>query len=412
MSVFNARHFLRHISMPTLQEFTDAHSLVTSLSISWAEPQEVLPTAVCDAVDALESLLSSSDMQPPERDALEQNLHLWHDDLRRAHLMSNALSIKRFQLTCASDPEVLEAFAIRDAKEQSLWMLTFRKRAFKDAELHIAFQANANGKFWKKHRIQPGLNPTTDGDKLKAFGQGVAKLYKKVGGGDGAHIEVSKHPGTDNVQLTIYVEGPITALAHFSENIFKRVTTRIALETALVYEPSTGFLESVVKGGTKNHGAVLELFGKHIVEQTIDPEEVEKTQYKLNELRDGLEPFEDWSIYGVDTVRLRRAKFTPVGRTGISFQIEASAERHQDDAVKLARMDLKTHHSFESEYNLSGATLLVYLLPRGERRAGQFSFDLQSTGYSTIKNLSQKNQPIANAVLQSLNVIDVEEAGA
>jgi len=37
------------------------------------------------------------------------------------------------------------------------------------------------------------------------------------------------------VQLTIYVEGPITALAHFTENKFNRQTTRIALETAVVY---------------------------------------------------------------------------------------------------------------------------------------------------------------------------------
>ena len=212
------------------------------------------------------------------------------------------------------------------------------------------------------------------------------------------------------MQLTIYVEGPITALAHFSENSFKRITTRIALETALVYQRSTGFVESVVKGGARNHGAVLELFGQHVVGQTIVAEEIEKTRYKLNALRDGMmEPFEDWSKYGVDKVRLRRARFTPSGRTGISYQIEASSDKDQDDAIQLARSDLTIHHSFESEYNLSEATVMVYMLVTEGRRGKHFSFDLSSTGSSTIKNLSERNQPIALAVLLALNVIDPDE---
>ncbi len=413
MSIFNARHFLRHISMPTLREFTEAHPFGESLSIDWTEPEETLPTKVCDAADAIAASLSNSESPPGGREALEHSLYLWHDDLRRAHFMSNGLSIKQFQLACADDPEVLAAFADRDAKEQSLWMFTFRIRTFREAELHVAFQANTNGKYWKKHRIQAGLDPTNDLEKLNTFAREVAKLYKKVGAGDSTYIEVSKRPGTDSLQLTIYVEGPITALAHFSEKSFRRITTRIALEAALVYQSSTGFVESVVKGGSKNHGVLLELFGKHVVEQDIKPEEIEKSRYKLNILRDGMmEPYADWSKHGVEKVRLRRARFTPIDRTGISFQVEASPEKDQPDAIGLALMDLRVHHSFESEYNLSGATVMVYILPRGDRRRDQFSFDLYSSGSSTIKNLADRNQPIALAVLRALNVIDTEQAAS
>lgn len=411
MRIFNPPHFLRHISMPTLREFTDGHHFGPSLVIDWAGPEDQLPQAVNAAVAAIEATLADSELAPEVRIDIERKLHLWRDDLRRAHVMSNELSIKFFQMACATDREAMEAFSTRDAREQSLWMLTFRNKVFRDAEMHVAFQANSNGKYWKKHRIQAGLDPTTDQDKLKAFGHEVAKLYKKVGGGDGTHIEVAKHPNGDSIQLSIYVEGPITALAHFSENSFKRITTRIALETALVYQPSTGFVESVVKGGAKNHGAVLELFGKHVVEQPITPEEIEKTRYKLNVLRDGMmEPFEDWSKHGVEKVRLRRARFTPVQRTGVSFQIEASPDKDKEDAMALALTDLKVHHSFESEYNLAGATVAVHILDGGDRRSGQFSFDLYSSGSSTIKNLSDRNQPIALAVLRALNVIDPEPA--
>ena len=221
---------------------------------------------------------------------------------------------------------------------------------------------------------------------------------------------MSKRAADGSVQLTIYIEGPITAIANFAGSCFTRINTRIALETALVYQPSTGFIETVVKGGAKNHTAVLELFGKHVVEQEIKPEEIERTKYKLNALRDGmLEPFEDWSKYGVEQIRLRRARFMPMGQTGTSFQVEASPAKDQQDAIQLALARLKVHHSFESEYNMIGASIIVYKLASEDEKVKHFSFDLNANGSSTIKNLSEKNQAIALAVLRSLNVIEPEE---
>ena len=413
MKIFNAAHFLRHVSMPTLREFTQAHPLASSLVIDWSEATDLLPTLVNEAVAGVDIVLRDSPLTALERETTERNLYLWHDDLRRAHLMSNELSIQEFRLSCADDVQVHEAFAGRDAREQSLWMLTHRDTVFRNAELHIAFQAKSNGKYWKKHRIQCGLEAVKDRVKLDAFCREVAKLYKSSGGGDNTHIEVSKRSNDGSVQLTIYVEGPVTAIAQFAENHFSRIQTRIALETALVYQPSTGYIETVVKGGAKNHVAVLELFGKHVVDQTIKPEEIEKKRYKLNVLRDGmLEPVEDWSAHGIEKVRLRRARFTPMGHTGHSVQVEASPAKDQQDAIALALDKLKVHHSFEAEYNLDGASVIVYTLPTETRKAGHFSFNVHATGSSTIKNLAEKNQPIALTVLRALNVIETDEAGA
>ena len=410
MKIFNAPHFLRHISMPTLFEFTQAHPLSSQLSIDWTQAEELLPGLVCDAVAALNASLATAQLTADQRESAEHNLHLWQDDLRRAHLMSNELSIREFQYACQDDREATEALVGRDAREQSLWMLTHRDKAFRDAELHIAFQAKSNGKYWKKHRIQSGLDAVQDRSKLDAFCREVAKLYKGEGAGDNTHIEVSKRSSDGSVQLTIYVEGPVTAIAQFAENHFKRIKTRIALETALVYQPATGFIETVVKGGAKNHVAVLELFGKHVVDQAIKPEEIEKKRYKLNVLRDGmLEPLEDWSAYGIEKVRLRRARFTPMGNTGNSVQVEASPGKDQEDAIALALDKLKVHHSFEAEYNMDGATVIVYTLPTESRKASHFSFNVHATGWSTIKNLADRNQPVALAVLGALDVIDADE---
>lgn len=410
MKIFSPAHFLRHVSMPTLREFTDAHPIASRLTIDWDSEPDTLPAKVNAAIDALHVSLAADGLSADEASAISEDLRLWHDDLRRVHLLTNDLASNEFHVACTDDPEALEAFASRDAREKALWVFHAREKLFRDVELNLAFQAKANGKYWKKHRIEAGLDLTNEREKLEAFSHEVAKLFEKSGGGKSTHIEQSIHASDGSVQLTIYVEGPITALAHFTENKFNRVTTRIALETAVVYQPATGVIESVVKGGSKNHQTVLQLFGKHVVGRDIQPEEIEKTRFKLNELRDGLETFEDLSHFGVEKIRLRRAQFRPRGSTGIAIRIEASAEQDQDDAIELARKTLQIRHSFETEYNLDGASVLVYLAPVDGQKPKRFSFDVYSTGSSTIKNLSEKNQPIANAVLQSLDVIEAEEA--
>lgn len=409
MKIFNPRHFLRHVSAPTLREFTQAHPIATHLPAGWDGDEDNLPATVNAAVDTLQATWEAGGLPDEAAGALSQALHLWHDDLRRVHLLSNDLAANEFHVACAEDPQALEAFASRDVREMALWVFHARDQLFRDVELHLAFQAKANGKYWKKHRIEAGLDLTREREKLEAFGHEVAKLFEKSGGGKSTHIEQSVHASDGSIQLTLYVEGPITALTHFTENRFNRVTTRIALETAVVYQPATGVIESVVKGGSKNHQAVLALFGQHVAGRDIQPAEIERARYQLNELRNGLETFEDLSHHGVEKVRLRRAQFRPRNSTGISIRIEASAEQNLDDAMDLAHKTLKVQHSFEAEYNLDGATVLVYLAPVEGQKPRRFSFDVYSTGSSTIKNLSETNQPIANAVLQSLNVIEMDE---
>ena len=413
MTIFNPAYFLRLISLPTLRQFTDAHPLGPELAIDWEQPEDSLPRLLTEALTVKQESLSDAELSSKDREDLEHKLHLWQDDLRRAHMMSNELAINEFLAASLPEQNFVSEFADRDTREKALWVLTYHPQIFRDVELHLAFQAKADGKYWKKHRIQASLEIPQERDKLEKFSNEVAKLYEKVGGGKSTHVELSHHASDKSIQLTIYVEGPVTALAHFSENSFKKMTTRIALETALVYQPATGVIESVVKGGAKNHAAVLELFGKHLVGQEIKPEEIEKKRYKLNELRDGmLEPFEDWSSHGIEKIRLRRARFSPKSTTGVAFQIEASPDKDQDDAIKLGLDTLKIHHSFETEYNLDGGSVVVIMKAEQGQKSKSFSFSLYSTGSSTIKNLSSTNQTIALTVLRALNVIDGDEGQA
>ncbi len=408
--IFTPAHFLRHVTMPTLREFTNAHSISKHLKIDWNEAAQTLPIKLHAAVEAVQASLSDGTRDADEITAVQQNLDLWQDDLRRVHLLSNDLASNDFHNSSASDPEVLEAFATRAVQEQALWVFHSRPQLFRDVELRLAFQAKANGKSWKKHRIERGLPLTQEKTNLDAFSLGVADLFIKSGAGKSTHVEKSVCISNGSIQLTIYVEGPITAQASFTKNKFKYISTRIALETAIVYQPATGIVESIIRGGSKNHDAMLHLFGKHVLGREIRPEEIEKTRFKLNELRDGIELFDDLSSLGVEKIRLRRAYFKPRSKKGVVIRIEATAEPGHDDAVELARKTLHFDHLFETEYDIAGVCMLVYMKALEGQKPKQFSFDVYTTGSSTIKNLSVKNQPIANAILSSLNVSDAEES--
>ena len=405
MKVFASKQFLLLISAATLRQYTEAHVLYPRLTLDWSLAPDTFATLIHDAVDALDVAMSAV-IDPIERKSIQQELSNWHDDLRRAHLLSNRLAIQELRSAIGEDAPALDAIADLPDTEIPLWMLAHRDAAFRNVELYLAFQAKSNGKYWKKHAIQPGLTPTREREDLEAFSSEVSKLYQKVGGGKSSHVEVIDRAADGSIQLAIYVEGPITALAHFSDKSFTRITTRMALETAIVYHPTTGQIETIVKGGAKNHAAVLQLFGTYIVKQEIAPEEIQKQRFDLNSLRDGLlEPRDDWSDHGVDKVRLRRATFSPIGTTGVNFQVEASPQEDQADAIALALSTLKYDRAFASSFNMTGASVIVYMETPPDGKAPHFSFDLYSSGSSTIKNLSEKNQPIANAVLTALDVI-------
>jgi len=140
MKIFNASHFLRHISAPILNEFTVAHILNSRLTTDWSLPPESVAAMVCGAVAAVEASLLDASMDPAERKAIEQDLWHWHDDLRRANLMSNGLAIQEFRNACADDVVAMAMFT-RDEREIAMWMLAFREKVFRDAELHLAFGA-------------------------------------------------------------------------------------------------------------------------------------------------------------------------------------------------------------------------------------------------------------------------------
>ncbi|WP_297505451.1 hypothetical protein [Ferrovum sp.] len=413
MKVFTSAHFLRQISIQSLREFTEDHILGTELNIEWNQPAESLLKQLSHDIADLELSLAQGTLSPDTVKDREHNLHLWHDDLRRIHLMSNTQAIEEFRSSLTKDLTAIDAFRTRDVREQAMWVFIHRNELFRTTELHMAFLAKTNGKYWKKHRIQSGLDIPQDRDKLETFCAEVAKLYEKAGGGKSTHVEYSKHTADDSIQLTLYVEGPVTALTHFEDKHFSRLTTRIALESAVVYRPATGEIETVVKGGAKNHAAMLTLFGTHVVGMAIDPTAVEMARYNLDALRSGvLEPFDSWTSIGVTKVRLRRARFTPHKKTGISFQVEAPSEPDQTDAIGVARDHLKINQTFEAEYHINGATFLVYLLERDGKKPRHFSFDVYATGSSTIKNLTEKNQTTAEAVLKGLQIVDHIQANS
>ncbi|MGV1045322.1 MAG: glycine hydroxymethyltransferase [Limnohabitans sp.] len=376
--------------------------------IDWSQPEKNIPKALFSDIRRLEAVQADELTSLEKKQSITLGLVRWQDDLKRTFCMANDSAINEFRHALACDPEATVVFGAGSPEDIALWVLVYREKVFRDAELHLAFQAKTHGKYWKQHLIPKGLDITHDQARLDKFCEEVAQIYQKVGAGKSSHVEVTERAQDGSVQVTIYVEGPLTVIAHFEKNQFNRLSTRIALETALVYHPSNGIVESVVKGGAKNHTAVLELFGKHIVGQEITPDVVEKKEFRLNALRDEmLEPVLDWSKHGVHKVRLRRAKFTPVGRAGVSFQIDVPPDMDKPDAMEEAKENLRVRHYFDAEYAMESATLIVYMSPAQDGKAEHFSFGIQRLGASTIKNLSSKNQAIAYEVLKALDIIDV-----
>lgn len=400
MKIFNARHVLRHVADAILKAFMDARGYSGHFPVDWSLKEGALAEALGQAVEDFDA---EADLEPEVRAGRNEILANWHHDLRRAFQMAHGPGTRAFLNACNNDDSVLQAFLDLNDHEKALWMLTYREDNFRAAELEIAFRAKSNGKFWKKHRIPTGMAIPRSRSELETFAREVAKLYRKEGAGQQTHVEITDRFLDGGVQITLYIEGPKTDLPQFAQTGFTRTSVRIALETAILYNQRTGVVETIVKGGVKNHKAVLGLFGTLIVRRELTLEAIQQEHFNLNALRDDIELFGGWASVGIQKARLRRAKFVPTDDTAVTAQFEASPDMLEPDALAIARTRLRIATTMESEYNLSSTTIMVYKRP--EDRGSHFSFDCAAGGTSTIKNLSEDNQILANRLLLALHVV-------
>jgi len=74
MSIFNPPHFLRHIGMPTLREFTEAHALGAHLTLDWTLDEVALPAMVSQAVEALATELPTREITTEARTLLREEV--------------------------------------------------------------------------------------------------------------------------------------------------------------------------------------------------------------------------------------------------------------------------------------------------------------------------------------------------
>lgn len=389
MKIFNPTHLLRQIPKSSLEEFFRDRGYIEQLAIDWS-------LADAAVANALGSALADEKNQDISADI--------HHEMQRVFRMANDAGIKAMHNACGVDNELIENFdSAVNNHERALWTLKNREDKFRAAELQLAFQGKANGKLWKKHKIPKGLTLSRTRAELDAFGDAIARLYRKEGAGRKHHVEIHDRHIDGLIQLSFYVEGPKSDSTEFGTDGFLRRPIRPAIETGLLYDPSSGEIESIVTGGVRNHQKVLEIFGEHVLKQKIEPILIEKQTYFLNNLRDGIDLF-DPAALGIEKARLRRGKFCRKDRSGVSFAIESSLEIGAPDAAAIAKTSLRVDASITAEFDLQAVTIIIYRTDPQTGKPSHFSFDCTSAGSSSIKNLSTENANIARAVLDECGV--------
>ena len=399
MKIYNPRHLLNHLTTPVIRDFVETREFGDAIQVDWALTENELRKALDTAVDAL--AVAEDEESEDERIRKDDVLTRWYFDLDRAFHMASQAGTLAFLNACKNDEAVIEKFAGLNEHEKAFWMLAHYEDQFRAAELELIFNDKVRGRSWRRFKMNAGGAVKEDRASLEAFASEVAKLYRKIGAGRSADIEVTKRHHEGRIQLTIYVIGPKTAIPQFTDKGFRHTTVNVTLETAILYSPGTGVVESIAKGGKSAHKAILQKFGEIVLGEKIKLEEIEASRYHLDNLRDGLETFTDLDSMGIEKVRLRRVRFVPKTATSTSYLVEASSDINDPDAIALAKQGLKIIHSLVADYDLDTATVIVY---RKAPDQGHFSFDCSVWGTSSIKSLHERHQPLARRLLRELQV--------
>jgi hypothetical protein len=183
----------------------------------------------------------------------------------------------------------------------------------------------------------------------------------------------------------------------FVERKFRRRVAFPAKEAAIVYEPETGSVSTVVKGGKPAHEVLREAFARHLLK--VDPkfDLIVQRPFKLDELAKvpALAPEPE---YGVTSVRVRKLGLSPRRYDGALLTLQAPAGDNSVSVFDLADQWLSGRSPACGKFSVVHATIALHCPPSPDRkRPKTINIELTKPNTSNLKDLTEADRIIAEA---------------
>ncbi|QQR68414.1 MAG: hypothetical protein IPI58_06050 [Alphaproteobacteria bacterium] len=248
------RTVVNHIPKAVLKKYCDFHQVPFATPIDWTQDDKAVASALEEAINAL----PKSDYDP------------LHSHLERINVVASDRGIRAL-INASDKPAEMEKRlkAMENSHHRAMAVFLEDNDLFKIAEELLFVDFRAEGRSWQHCAIKMdgALDDITE-DDANEFAFEVAKIiHHNFNDRRECCGEVYKRYSDGTRQISVYVNDFPNSDIQVKDKQLHRVNTKKAIVAAVVYDPQTKQLCTVVGGGKDNHERVRQAFAKAILKR-------------------------------------------------------------------------------------------------------------------------------------------------
>jgi hypothetical protein len=267
---FSIQNVLRQISSDLLKEYFD-HKATDAFHSVWKLPKTKHAPTITKRLVEIDDHISQFILA----------------DLVRIHPLSSERGRNALLNAASGDEALAKQFGrLGNDYERALWTLMKQARWFEyGEELHF-FDYFAEGSRGQHYRTSSNLSVRRDAQSVDQFRDHICGYYRRRdGSGVSCHVDFAGRARERSLQITIFVQGLPNNATEFVNGDFRRTVSHPALEAAIMYEPETGHVTTVAKGGKDVHEALRDAFAQHLLKVDPQYERITARRFRLDALK-------------------------------------------------------------------------------------------------------------------------------
>jgi len=389
------RTVVSHVPKSMWKTYCEHHKVSFANPIDWEQEDKAVASALEVAINAL----PQADYEPI------------HAHLERINVMASDRGIKALiNAIDKSDEMMTKLQAMENSHQRAMAIFLENETIFKNAEELRFVDFKAEGKSWQHYYIKmDGALDNITEDDANEFAFEVAKIIRhNFDNREDCCGEVYKRYSDGTRQISVYVNDLPNSDLQVEKKKLKRVNSKKVIVAAVVYDPHTKQLCTVVEGGKDNHDQVRQAFAKAILKQA-------GTEFTPSELvRFAIDKFESRPVapllqtkpeHNIQVVRVRKLDLSTNTPYKHIITVDAMADGKDSDLYVL-RTFFNESGALYPKYTLFHVVLSFHFHPKKVGGRGHvIHLSLKKNG-SDLKNLKEDDRQMIEGYLKQWGILE------
>lgn len=384
-----------HVPKSVLKEYCELYQVPFKEPIDWTQEDK-------DVSRALEKEIN--ELPKPDYDPI-------HAHLERINLVASDRGIKALINASDQPAEMTEKLqAMQNGHHRSMAIFLEDNDLFKIAEELLFVDFKTEGRSWQHYAIKmEGTLDNITEDDANEFAFEVAKIiHHNFNNRDECCGEVYKRYSDGTRQISVYVNDFPNSDIQVKDKQLHRVNTKKAIVAAIVYDPQTKQLCTVVDGGKDNHEQVRQAFAKAILKQ--DSTEFTPTvpvrfaidKFKSRPIVPMLQTQPD---HNIEVVRVRKLDLYCGVPCKHILTVDTMAQGKDSDMYAI-RSFFDDDGNLRTRYSLFHVVLSFHFHPKNEGKRGRTIHVSLKKDSSDLKHLKEDDRLVIEGYLKQWGILE------